>query len=1029
MPTTSTTSLYDNQNDKVFYPFTTNTAYINPYSSDRIGGELITEYNQRNALNTLCKKDMQFQDFAEQLKTKLDSLFGEETVVDPVTGRTSLVSAGLYSFLNTQYAMLSYWHATTYATGVQDDADFEMRYASGVLYVKPGKAMINGYNIESSSEVSFDINDVITAADVAEVADATHHQAGVANPIRTRFVKMVLMMVTDGTHDERLNPPVDNTYMSVAIVVNDALPTTTELLLGTITRDSNGAVFVFNNTLKTRLLPLDAVAGAEGYDELINTSDMDDGHIYGLRSDSPHHITDITSKLWLDNGSNIAKLIKAFSAEPETATPDYHKNTRGLIVTNSFHDGQGDEDWALRYSITETSEGKFPGLWWHQAYALEGNANATIERRDIYFPFAECDDDVIHKNEIKPSVTSSVSQYVYDDNRYPEIHGRTGKSGLMTPQQTYMLEKAYQHVAQPSDAGTQYGPFLSMAEALTWFSHHDSQSSDPIYFKLGDYFWIINDTIDSIQTDFGTITGQVSGSVSGTVSGTVTGTGTVEGEITETHDPVTGTVSISSDTAVTGNVSGNTQGTVMGRWDGFTQNVSIRYTCIYSGPGTAQTNRGVKYVADYAHYAGGTHEPTDVTNKRPVSGTGTAVFVRQTVERGFSIPATSSTYGLVKARGESEPGVSDILDVVVSNATGRLMVNRALYESITNGGFVSSDTTIVTLNPGDDILSLWNKRYTGESLTIQLKGAASAWEVLSDAQKTLSHVRGHIILDYSEMSVDTDYTGNIIFNLVDVDYVTLNGDNEEKTGHKPTSPLRLSFDHCIVDTAFFENIGHWKSSSFTSGSNTIELNNPWMTVDKIFLDRDYINNKLYTRFASVTMGENGISSAMMDMWIQYENTQPDANSIDHCWASRVRVNFPPLRCDLDMSDNLIVSTGNVNKATIQYIPEDVCMKIGATAGIHEVITAQNASSHVYTPSGNLLAMVDWSYNTHYDVKNSPAEQLYLNLYMKNSSGEAMQKITNLKFRVPVQVTRQTDNSSIFYATYKEMYGADPVVAE
>ena len=59
MPTTSTTSLCDSD-DRVFYPFTTENAYINPYSSDRIGGELITEYNQRNAFNTICKKDMNY---------------------------------------------------------------------------------------------------------------------------------------------------------------------------------------------------------------------------------------------------------------------------------------------------------------------------------------------------------------------------------------------------------------------------------------------------------------------------------------------------------------------------------------------------------------------------------------------------------------------------------------------------------------------------------------------------------------------------------------------------------------------------------------------------------------------------------------------------------------------------------------------------------------------------------------------------------------------------------------------------------
>lgn len=1042
MPTqVSTDSLYD-ASSKVFYPYTTNTAYINPYSSDRQGGELITEYNQRNALNTLCKKDMQFQEFATELKERLDVQFGANSGTDPVTGEPITSSAGLLSFKDQSYGMLSYWHATMYATGVRDESDFDLRYDAGKLYVKAGKAMINGYNIDSSIEISMDIGDVITEQDVRDVS--TRPSQNPANPIASKFIKLAVMYVTTGEHDERLNPPLDGEYKSVAIIVNNELLKDNELLLGTITRSSQGEIFLMPNPLKTRILPLDAVAGAEGYDELVNTANMEDGHIYGLRSDVAHHITDITSKLWLDSGSNIAKLLKALSAQPETATVDYYKNTRALITTVGFNNGSGDSNSALRATYDD-----FPSIVWHQAYALENDANATIEMREIYYPFAYCDDTVIQKEEVPRPRTSAPKQYVYNDISCPEISGRTGKSGFMTGQQAFMLEKAYKHCVQPSDAGIQYGPFVNLEDAVKWFALHAD-----IEYKVGDYFWVINDSIvvenKTVTASFGTVSGSVTGNVSGTVTGQVTGTtdytGQITGSVTGTvsTDPpstvtgdVTGTAvgtAVMANTAVVGTVSGTTAGVVTGQLDAMTQNVSTRYACIYSGPGTVGTNRGVRRIVDRAHYNPGTQEPTFCGSiDKPVTTEGKAWFALQAVERGFGIPASKDMYGLVKAARETEN--IDPLDVVINNVTKRLNVNTALYNTILNGGFTTySDDSSQTdpnidIAPGDLLENLNNKMFTQSQFTLRLTGSAADWENVDDSVKTLKHVRGHIILDYSGLVIDNEYTGNIIFRLSDVDWVTLKGDNSTTDNHTPTRSLKLGFDHCVVDTPFFENIGSWKSSSFTSGSNTIELNNPWMTVDKIFSENDYIKNKLCTRFSSVTIGENGISSAMMDMWIQYENTQPDSRSVDHCWVSRMRMNFPPLMCEFEdgMEEGSSVTTHNIDQSTIQHIPGDISMKIGATAGVHEVITAQNEGTQVYTPAGNLLATVDWSYNTHYDINNAPAEQLYLNLYMKNSSGESMQKISNLKFRVPVQVTRMSDNSSVRYATYSNIYQSEPEV--
>lgn len=1060
MPDTINTraaSLYDSTS-KVFYPYTDKTAYINPYSSDRAGGELITEYNQRNALNTLCKKTMDFREYAQQIEAQLNDKFGAvatttlSPTADPMMDNTVKISAGLYSFVNETYADTENWKSVVYATGVQDANDFNIECDGSNLKVKTGKAMIAGYNIESMAEVLIPLSEVLTSQDLDDVRNRT--QQNPDNPIVTKFVKLVLMYAENGAHDERLNPPVDGVYRSVAIVVNDELLSNdgNELLLGTITLSEQRETDCTINPVKTRILPLDVVAGAEGYDELINTSGMVDGSIYGLRKDIAHHITDITNKLWLDNGSNLAKLLKALSAQPETATLDDHKNTRAVITTVGLHDGQGNENSALRLQ-----GGDYPCIDWYQAYALETDANATIERRAIYHQFGYCEDELINKELLPVPAGSAARHYTYSDTAYPELNDISGKCGIITPQQAFMIEKAYQ--ATHLTGGTQYGPFMSVQEAARWFREHPSRT-----YAIGDYFWIINDTLKystTVSSDYddgvaqltlngyvttdpvtisGTIAGNVSGTVTGTVSGTSNVTGNITGEVTETHQAVTGqitegTASIDA-TAVTGNVTGIANGTVAGTLSQFDMNVSARYSCVYGGPSPGVGNHGVKMIARGVNYVGGTLQPTDKYGDGvTVSDDGQAWFVLQAVERGYGINAGPNTYGLVKT-GDS----GNLKSVVKDASTNRLCITDGLYNMIINDHFTEFTEHGVTLEAISnttmpDLTQYWNKQIVATSgndsttFTFKLKGKASVWEGVGDVYKTIKRMRPHIIIDYSEMEVDEAYQGGIIFKCVDIDYVTLVGDNRTSNSngvHTPTAPLKLSFDHCIVDTPFFENIGYWNASSFTSGSNTIELNNPWMTVDKIFTKNEYINNKLYTRFSSVTMGETGISSAMMDMWIQYENTQPNSNSVDRCLSTIVRIDFPPLMYEFDtLNIGSVTTTTDVNSSTIQFIPSDICMKIGATAGVHEILQINNDDTQQYQVSGNLLATVDWSYNTHFDVNNTPDEPLYLNLYMKNSSGDPLQKISNLKFRVPVQVTHMKDNTDVKYADFFTIFQRDP----
>lgn len=1032
MPT-NTESLYDARS-KVFYPFTDSTSYINPYSSDNNGGELITEYNQRNSLNMLCAKEMDFTAYADEIKDTLDEVYGVPgSEVDPITGEPIKESAGLYSFVELKYVMPEYWKVPVFATGVQDEHDFDISFNGSDLIISPGRALIYGYNIHSTVELALPISDVITQLDVRDVKDRSQQNS--VNQIVTKFVKLVVMYAEAGEHDERLNPPLDDVYRSVAVVINDEMPAKNELLLGTITRRNLSMSAVGNDTpapecyctinpLKTRLLPLDTIAGAENYGDLVNTDNMTEGNIYGLCKDAEHHnITDITDKLWLDSGSNLAKLLKSFAAQPETATSDDDKNTRGLIVTDNYNGGEGNSTSALKHTSTGDD---YPALYWFQTYAKTSDASATVEMRDLYYPFAYCRDSVIDRTLIPQPFGCTEKRYTYTDIHYPELSGLRGNSGFMTPQQAFMIETAYKFAKNPTNRGKEYGPFFDIYEARDWFAQQERTA-----FYVGDYFWVLNDTIKGVTADYGYVTGTVTGSVSGTVSGKVSGTGNVTGEIegvtSQTQETVTGNIksaTASTEGTMTGNVSGSATGMVTGKWDSFTQHVSTRYACVYEGPGTPGTNYGVANISTHVRYEDGTGQPINDGTEYRVPGEGKAWFVLQAAERGFSIPATATTFGLVKASKDSDTTNQTLLDVVTNSVTGRLSVNQQLYNLIQNGGYITDPMLEDTLNPGEAVESLWYKMYTNDTVTIYLKGTASDWEQTSDIQKLIQHARGHIIVDYTELSVDDGYSGGIIFNFSDVDYITLRGDNHEVGTHKATRPLKFSFDHCVVDTPFFENIGHFHASSFTSGSNTIELNNPWMEIDQLFSDNDYIKNKLYTRFASVTMGEHGITSAMMDMWIQYENTQPDSRSIDYCWTSLVRAKFPPLMCEFYSMKDGSVTTGNIDQSTIQHIPGNLCMKIGATAGVHEVID-QSGSEQQYKVAGNLLASVDWCYNTHFDINKSPAEQIHLNLYMKNSSGEPLQRIANLRFRVPVQITRADDNSAVYYASYEAIYQETP----
>ena len=457
------------------------------------------------------------------------------------------------------------------------------------------------------------------------------------------------------------------------------------------------------------------------------------------------------------------------------------------------------------------------------------------------------------------------------------------------------------------------------------------------------------------------------------------------------------------------------------------QNLSSRYVCVQISetPGTmlfthacdntynSQNGTWVFRDLDSSHST--SYSSTSWTTGTKQSG----VFTLEACERGFAVPATPDCFGVVKVGS----GTNDY-DVILDADSKRLRVTDSIINIIHNGGFRSDPRTFISISPQTDLTQFRYLRFT-DGITFKMTGKASDWESALGGTGTLTHIRGEVTLDYSEVETDSAYSGGYLLYLEDIDFITLHGENDttKRLSQTATSSLKFSFDHCRVNTPFFENIGHWEYSEFITGGNTIELKCPWMKASDVFTKA--AENNLLTRFSSITMGKDGIASAMLDMWIQHEGWSANSASINRCWTSLKKLNFPPMFFeyltvtteDSDGNTTTIKDTV-VNMSTIQRLPTNLNLKIGGTAGVHEI---WNKSNSEYQPSGNFLATVDWEWNGNPGVDSSPAGTLHFNLLMNNSSGDVSQKFSNVRFRVPVQVIRVDDNSFSDAVDYAALY--------
>ena len=1150
--------LYDPQEapDRRFLLYSPKNSYIVPYSSDTHGAELVTEFNQRAALNTLLERVVDMKDYADIVAAAINEACGAETP-DPITSEIVKEGPGLNSFKNSVIHDRDNWHVRAYATGCRNPEDFKLELVGDHLVISAGTALVYGYYVESNAEVRIQRSDVLTQQDVMQVMDNPGQNPD--NPCCTKFVKLAVQytVAPENQHDQRLIPPINGVYQGAAIVINDELPYGNELLLGTVTRDSNGAFYIVDNPHRTRLVSIDGVDGAANYESLLSA--IDDSHIYGIKYGSTEgsddgsvtNLVDIDKWLWIAFESNLGTLLRSMSTNAETAGDANDEPTRGIIVSDQTPYTANDpvvDNFNCLQRVDANIGNSFARMSWHQAQVPGKTGSDIIDHRALYFPYAlsNMSGSSLNAAKLKPTPDKSVIKPFYDLVSYPCLNGLNGTDGLMTYQQLAMLEMMFDdYVHRMPDGyarGKQYGPFLTLQDAADWFETHK-----PV-INVGDYFWVINDTAEAggveatysasgynlthIVTNYGTVSGTVTGTAKQAkltvpVSGTVTGSVTVSEEDIPISGEVTG--------VGTGTINATVSGTVTGNLNSFNQNVSARYVCRFTdtwlknmrywwhfthavmidedvthitlasttitdgnvrpgsliitpsldnpvvtnqdtlaptGPGTiirtalfdnkhgkivikpdgkeveigtidyltgvitgvdANADAAVAFIRTGADVSYEILDPPDEVVRFYAPETSQSVlFTVEAVERGFAVPATESTFGVVKTGTGSE-----LTDVVNDPITQRLRISDTLLNFIKNGGFKASADTVIPISPNQDLTRYQYSIYQN-GVTFQMLGNASAWRAALSTTGTLAHLRGNITLDFSGIIEDGHRSDGLLLYLEDVDYVTLKGNNLKTIDHVPTDTCLFGMNHCKVNSPFFTNIGEWKYSSFISGGDTLELDLPWMMIPQIFTkainstDEDK-GNSLSCRFSSITMGEHGVCSAMLDVWVKYQGWEDYNGNIDRMWSSLGYVNFPPLFFEYNLDEEAeeitvnegetaptVVTRGPINQNTIIRIPENLNLKISGASGVHQGWDANNSE---FVPSGNFLVNMNWEWNGNPSSAKTRAGKVYLNLYMKNSSADVKkQNFSNLRFRAPVQVIRLDNNSMSETVTYSQLYG-------
>lgn len=925
-----------------FAYFSPANSYIEPYSSSTGGGELVTEFNQRAGLNVIGSKPVYLED-----------------------GNAEVYAYASYSPTGdsprTNYSALM--------TGTRDLLSMQLSISGANLRIAPGEAVVKGYYCNLGTELLIPTSEAITMAEMQDTANAKEIED---RDCLTRYVKVRIVTTQSpgNDHDERLVPPSDGVYAGFEIVIDKVLPSREELLLGILSRHTDGSYTVANNTLKARVVGINRISGAENYHNLVSSpQERDDVNIYGVQANhyedgvivpTENNITNINEWTWLGYNSVLGRYLRNMARVPDDAgKPGGIPGSSSLQMLGNMIGWAADGTDTSSYTISDaTRSNKLVRV---RTVTMSGIPILTYRVLLSGESSPDC-----YATEYVPLPEADYEGHAYPDD-VPEFSHLIGRqSGVMSSRSLWQLDQLWAD-RDSLNLGRQFGPFVSKQAADQWFAQH----VDTVTPMLNDYYWVLSDTVNNYAdptdttVDYGTISTTFTCSMTGTVNieakdqvltGQLTAT-TVEGSASGTatpnnvdYDPfpvsiaftngelsfpVTGQdpIKIEYD-SVAGTVTGTGIATATAELKDFSQNVSARYVFL-----------------DDPEY------PGDETKRK---------WQKQAVLRGFAAPADPNHYGFVKPSDGNTIG-----DVIVDNATGQLKLDVHSRAMLQNGGWEvvsGAEDQIITM---DTDTSVYQGKWYQDGIRFILTG--NNWD--AESAPVLKRIRGKVTLITTNASLAANATAAI--NCEDIDYLVLGTD-----AYPPA--VKVNTENCVVDLMYSDYVYRWINTRFRSGSNKAVVNNPWMTVTDAF-SHTYVNS-LQARFATITRGEYGIESAELDIWIKREDWTVPKTIEDFAMITINKLKFPPLYFTLN---------DDGQPQYVQLIPDDVNAKVSGTGGTHR--TWDDAQSQ-YVLTGNWISTIDWE----------NGQELSVNGRMICPEGDRLHGLHDIRFRALVQFTKADD---------------------
>lgn len=954
-----------------FKVFNQGNSYIQPYSSALNGSELVTEFNQRSPLNVIGYHTV---DLTNYLKGINPNVFDS---TDP------------YAY-------------TAYMTGSRTEDEVKLNISGSSLAISAGECLIAGYYVHIKQAITITLSTLISRSEMgSNMSD---------EDFVYKYVKITLK-TTQGEgnrYDERLTPPLGASFEGVAVNVDNELPTINEYLLGLVIRRPNGNFDVIHNPYRTSIIPITHIAGAEDYDSLVRgTGDPEDSAIYGIKNGEPGNVINISEWLWLSYYSGLGKYLRNFAQVPDDAgivregamlptivgkpaSEGVDNHVLEMISKDPNHPQDGPK---IRYRILKSGQ-KSPDCY---------------DMQETPLPFANY---VGH--------TATPDDIVSNNGDYNRL--QNGYSGIIRPETLWQVDQLWKD-RDSLNSGRQWGPFNTVRDAEETLSRIKTQMqrSVPSWdFSVNDYYWVLSDTIpvetgsdQNVSAVYGTVSGKYTTKLTGEVSSYVAGqvTNTIDGEapIRFTLEngkmgaatvvlPDSSEATIEAGTDITGegetvakfnvagtlggNCTGDGSGTFSGSIDSFSQNVSSRY--VYLQQIVEEGDDAGKLL--YWTGPDKTTKTTDVT-EWPV-----LAWTKQAVLRGFATPATENYLGFVKVSPGDKFG-----DVIRDPETDRLRLSDADIESLNAIRWKAPTGSIYMYQLLPTMTDLMEE-LSGTSFPgpVHITLAGSGWD--PEINK-LSRLRGDITIYLGGISNQQE-AGSTVLTLEDCSTVRI----VAKDSNNNDVDYKVNVTDCTLQQDNFHNINRWISSRFTSGSNTAQLSNPWMVIDKPFtnlLINEDDGNYIQARFVSVTRGEYNITSAEMDIWIKLPDDSSTKSERNLELVSTKNLKFPPLYLGVEESD------GTINITNRQDIPTNLNAKISGTGGNHRIYDPQAGE---YVNSGSFISTVDWTSGGKFTVS---ARVLNPSLSTKHG-------VYDFRFRVLVQFT-DVDDTNVRSINYTDLF--------